>query len=126
MFEFREQGFHLLSLPLGMGELGRLRQVACTLSGGFIHVDGKIAKRPARALRFQRTRTASFARPDVGIGAVPLVTAAVVENLACGTDIAVAFGLISKLFRTVERAVLSVNTISRPHVRSDAPIRQPL
>jgi hypothetical protein len=52
MLQFREQGFHLLSLPLGMGELGRLRQLPCTLSGGFIHVDGKIAKRPAGALRF--------------------------------------------------------------------------
>src|ERR1035441_3548647 len=27
MLQFREQGFYLLSLPLGMGELGRVRQL---------------------------------------------------------------------------------------------------
>jgi hypothetical protein len=39
-------------LPLGMGKLWRLRQLPCTLSGRFIHVDGKIAKRSPGALRF--------------------------------------------------------------------------
>jgi hypothetical protein len=68
-----------------MGELRRVRQLPRTLLGWLIHVNGKIAKRPARALCFQRTGTASFARPDVGLGAVPLVTAAVVQKLACGT-----------------------------------------
>jgi len=52
MLEFREQGFHLLSLPLGMGELWGARQVPGALPGGFIHVDGKKAKPSAGALRF--------------------------------------------------------------------------
>ena len=52
MLQFREQGFHLLSLALRMGELGRLRQLPCALPDWLIHVDGKIAKRSAGALRF--------------------------------------------------------------------------
>jgi hypothetical protein len=30
ILQFREQGFYLLSLPLGMGELGRVHQLPCT------------------------------------------------------------------------------------------------
>ena len=52
IFQFSEQCFHLLSLPLGMRELWRLRQLPGTLSRGFIHVDRKIAKLTAGALRF--------------------------------------------------------------------------
>src|SRR5271167_3516267 len=52
ILEFREQRFHLLSFPLCLGELWRVRQLPCSLSGWLIHVDGKIAKRPARALGF--------------------------------------------------------------------------
>ena len=126
MLEFREQGFHLLSLPLGMGEFRSLRQLSCPLSGGFIHVDGKIAKRPAGALRFECTRAASFARPDVGISAIPLVTAAVVENLARGTDIAIVLGLVPEMLGTKKRAVLSVDAVAGPHVGSYAAIGQPL
>jgi hypothetical protein len=50
----------------------------------------------------------------------------IVEGLAGGTDIAVVFGLISKPLWTVERAVLSVDAVAGSHIRSDAPIRQPL
>jgi hypothetical protein len=49
ILEFREQGFHLLSLPLCLGELGRVRQLPCALPGWFLHVDGKKSKRPAAA-----------------------------------------------------------------------------
>jgi len=52
MLEFREQRFHLLSLPLCLGKLGRVRQLPCPLPGCFIHVDGKKAKRSAGALGF--------------------------------------------------------------------------
>jgi hypothetical protein len=52
ILEFREQGFHLFSLPLCMCELCRVRQLAGTLPGRFIHVDGKKAKRSAGALGF--------------------------------------------------------------------------
>ena len=39
IFQFREQGFHLLSLPLCVGELGRVDQLSRTLPGWFILVD---------------------------------------------------------------------------------------
>jgi hypothetical protein len=59
-------------------------------------------------------------------GAVPMNSTPIVEWLTGGTDIAVAFGLISKPLGTVERAVLSVDTVAGSHIGSDAPIRQPL
>src|SRR5689334_21385853 len=39
IFQFREQGFHFLSLPLCLGELWRVYQLPRTLPGGFILVD---------------------------------------------------------------------------------------
>src|SRR5438876_11553978 len=42
------------------------------------------------------------------------------------TDIAVAFGLIREPLWTVKRAVLSVDAVAGSHIRSDAPICQPL
>src|SRR5439155_2006621 len=108
-------------LPLCMSELWRRGQLASTLPGRFLPVDGKIPECSTGALGLWRTRTATFARPDVGIGAVAQVVAAVVEWLACGTDIAVAFGLISKPLWTVEWAVLSVDTVAGSHIGSDAP-----
>ena len=54
------------------------------------------------------------------------IAAAVVELLPGGTAIAVAFGLIRETLGTVERAVLSVDTVAGSHIGSDAPIRQPL
>jgi len=41
MLQFREQGFHLLSLPLCFGELWRVDQLPRPLSGWFILVDDK-------------------------------------------------------------------------------------
>jgi hypothetical protein len=52
ILQFREQSFYLLSVPLGSGELGRVRQLSGALPGWFLHVDGKIAKRSAGALGF--------------------------------------------------------------------------
>jgi hypothetical protein len=126
ILEFREQGFDLLSFPLCLRKLWRVRQHPCALPGGFVHVDGKKAKRSAGALGFERTRTATFASPDVGIGAVPLVATTVVELLPRRTAIAVAFGLIGEPLRNVERTVLSVDTVASSHIRSDATIRQPV
>ena len=48
----KKRGFHFLSLSLGMGELWRIRQFACPLPDGLIHVDSKKAKRFAGALSF--------------------------------------------------------------------------
>jgi hypothetical protein len=39
ILQFREQGFHLLSLPLCFGELWRVDQLPRTLSGWFVLAD---------------------------------------------------------------------------------------
>ena len=44
ILQFREQGFHLLSLPLGCSELWRVDQLPRTLSGWFVLVDDKARK----------------------------------------------------------------------------------
>jgi hypothetical protein len=56
-------------------------------------------------------------------GAVPINPSSVIEYLAGGTDIAIVFGLVSKTLGTEERASLSVDIVSGPHVGSDAAIR---
>src|SRR5271163_5037236 len=60
------------------------------------------------------------------MGAVPLVAATIVQLLPRRTAIAVAFGLIREPLGSVERAVLSVDAVTGSHIRSDAPVRQPL
>ena len=54
-------------------------------------MDGKITECSTGALRFLRARTTAFAGPDIGIGAVASIAAAIVEWLPCGAAIAVAF-----------------------------------
>jgi hypothetical protein len=66
-----------------------------------------------------------FARPDVDMGTVSGIVFAVVELLPRRTVITVTFGLIREPLGTVERTFLSVDTVARPHIRSDAAIRQP-
>src|SRR5580692_8551171 len=44
ILQFREQGFHLLSLPLCFGELFRVDQLPRTLSSWFVLVDDKARK----------------------------------------------------------------------------------
>src|SRR5713226_9712435 len=107
-----------------MDECWRVRQLSCALLGWFIHVDGKKAEHSAGALGFERTRTATLAGPDVGIGAVPHAAATIVQLLPRRTAIAVAFGLIGEPLGTVKRAVLSVDAVTGSHVGSDATIRQ--
>jgi len=51
ILQFREQRFHFLSLPLCLGELGRVGQLACPLPGWFILVDDKAPEGSAGALR---------------------------------------------------------------------------
>src|SRR5258706_4226516 len=109
-----------------MGECWRFRQLSCALPGWFIHVDGKNAEHSAGALGFERTRTETFAGPDVDIGAVRYAASTIVQLLPRRTAIAVAFGLIREPVGTEERAVLSVDTVTGSHIGRDAPIRQPL
>ena len=77
-------------------------------------------------MRFLRARTTTFAGPDIGIGAVAQVAAAVVEWLSGGTAVCVAFWKTGKTFGAVERTVLSVDTVVGPHVRRDVALHSPL
>ena len=61
-------------------------------------------------MRFLHTRLTMFSGPDVDVGTVPRVVSAIVELLACGTEIAVAFGKIAKTLGTVESTVLAEST----------------
>ncbi|HET6178227.1 MAG TPA: hypothetical protein VFE61_14930, partial [Candidatus Sulfotelmatobacter sp.] len=104
IFQFREQGFHLLSLPLCFGELGRIDQLPCTLPGGFILVDDQAPEGSAGALWSEPARATLFTCPHGVEGAVPINPSSVIEYLAGGTDIAIGFGLVREPLRTVERA----------------------
>ena len=126
IFQFREQGFHLLSLPLCFGELWRVDQLPRTLPGGFILVDDQPPEGSTGALRSQRARATLFAAPDVVEGAIPINASSIIEHLAGGTEIAIVFGLVSETLGTEERTPLSVNTVTGPHVGRDAAIRHPL
>ena len=68
---------------------------------------------------FARTFTV-FAGPDVDVGTIPSIVSALVELLAYGTEVAVAFGKMSKTIGTVERMVFAKNTVSRAHIGYDA------
>jgi len=51
ILDFREQGFHFLSLPLGMGELGRLHQLPYALPGWIVLADDEASESSTGALR---------------------------------------------------------------------------
>ena len=83
-----------------------------------MHVDGKILQRRGFALRFLRARPTLLAGPDIDVGTVPSIVSAVVEWLACGTEVAVAFGKIRKTLGTIERTVLAESAVPRAHKRT--------
>src|SRR4051795_3137078 len=91
ILQFREQGFHLLSLPLCFGELWRVDQLPRTLSGWFVLVDDKTPEGSTGALGPERARATLFACPDVVVSAVPMNPTAVVQRLTGGADIAIVF-----------------------------------
>jgi len=53
-------------------------------------------------------------------------SAAVVQWLTGGAEIAIVFRFIAITLGTKERTVLAMDAVTGPHVRSDAAIRQPL
>src|ERR1700751_454801 len=57
---------------------------------------------------------------------IAMASATVVERLACRTDVAITLRFVSKTLRTVEWAVLAVDTVASSHVGRDVPIREPL
>src|SRR5438874_7047409 len=61
ILQFREQGFHLLSLPLCLGELWRVNQLPRTLSGWFVLVDDKAPEGSTGALWSKRAWATFFA-----------------------------------------------------------------
>jgi len=122
ILQFREQGFHLLSLPLCFGELWRVDQHPRTLSSWFVLVDDKAPEGSTGALRPERARAALFGCPDVVEGSIAINSATVVEELASRTDVAIVFRFVRETLGAKEWASLSVDTVTGPHVGSDAPI----
>ncbi|MGB7643105.1 MAG: hypothetical protein WBL82_17585, partial [Terriglobales bacterium] len=94
ILQFREQGFHLLSLPLCFGELWRVDQLPRTLSGGFVLVDDKTPEGSTATLWSERAWATLFACPDVVEGAIPINSSSIVERLTSGTDIAIVFRFV--------------------------------
>src|SRR3954469_26043355 len=126
ILQFREQGFHLLSLPLCFGELWRVDQLPRTLSRWFVLVDDKAPEGSTGALWPERARAALFSCPDVVEGSIAINPATVVEELASRTEIAIVFRFVGETLGAKEWASLAVDTIAGSHVGSDAPIGQPL
>src|ERR1039457_5627717 len=89
-------------------------------------VDGEILVLARGALRLLRTRTATLAASDVGVGSIPHIQTDEVECLASRTEVAVGFGKIGEAVGTVERAVLAQSAVPRAHIGSDVPLQQPL
>jgi len=54
---------------------------------------------------------------------IAMTSTAIVQWLTCRTDIAIVFLFVGETLGTEERAVLSVDTVTSPHIRSDAAIR---
>src|SRR5437879_5376244 len=94
ILQFREQGFHLLSLPLCFGELWRVDQLPRTLSGWFVLVDDEASEGSAGAFWSKRARATLFACPDVVEGSIAINSATVVEELASRTDVAIVFRFV--------------------------------
>jgi len=90
-----------------------------TLVRRYVQVADKAAEGGAGALPSLRACPTAFAGPHTGQGMIAMTSAAVVERLACGTDIAVAFRLAGKWLGTVERAVVSVDAVAGFHIRSE-------
>src|SRR5947209_9589024 len=122
ILQFGEQGFHLFSLPLCFGELRRVNQLPRTLSGWFVLVDDKAPEGSTGALWSERAWATLFACPDVVEGSIAINSATVVEELASRTDVAIVFRFVGETLGAEEGAPLSMDTVTGPHVGSDAPI----
>jgi hypothetical protein len=59
---------------------------------------------------------------DVVEGSIAINSATIVEELASRTDIAIVFRFVSETLGAKEWAPLAVDTVTGPHVGSDAPI----
>ena len=92
------------------------------MSGGFVLVDDKTPEGSTGALWPERARATLFSCPDVVEGPIAINSATVVEELASRTDIAIVFRFVRETLGAKEWAPLAVDTVTGPHVGSDAPI----
>ena len=76
-----------------------------------MHVNGEILISPTCALRLLRTCPTTLAAADIGVSPVANIQTDIVELFSSRTEIAVAFGKISKTLGTVERVVLAESTV---------------
>ena len=123
ILQFCEQGFHLLSLPLCVGELWCVNQLPRALSGWFVLMDDKTTEGSTGALWPQGARAALFLCPDIVEGSIAINSATIVEELASRTDIAIVFRFVGETLGAKEWTPLAVDTISGSHVGSDVRIR---
>src|SRR6476660_3339405 len=126
MLEFRKQGFYFFSLPLCVGKLWCVGQLAGTLPGKLLHVDRKIFVSSTRALGVLRAGPTTCGAVHVRVSTIANIQANVVELFSRRTAITVVCRLIGKTLRSIEGTVLALSILPRPHVRSDFPLGQPL
>src|ERR1700690_2979382 len=88
-------------------------------------MDDQASKSRTRALRSEVARAAPFACPDVSPSVIAMTSAAVVQGLTGRADIAIVFRFVSETLGAEKWTPLSADTVTGPHVGSDAPIRQP-
>jgi hypothetical protein len=115
ILQFREQGFHLLSLPLCIPELWRIGQLPCALSDRLMQMNGEIFISPTGALSFLQASPATFGAADVSVSTIANIQPNVVKLFPSRAAIAVALGQIGKSFRTVTGIVLS-SALSRVRI----------
>src|SRR5579863_2569364 len=89
-------------------------------------MDGKEAKCPFGALRLQGAWSTLGTSSDVSERAVPVIATAVVQLLACRTEIAIGFRLVGEALWAEQRTPCPSHSIARGHVRRDLSIHQPL
>ena len=85
-------------------------------------MDDKAPEGGTGALWSERARATLFACPDVVEGSIAINSATVVEELASRTEIAIVFRFVRETLGAEKWAPLSVDTVTGPHVGSDAPI----
>ena len=126
ILQFCKQRLHFLSLPLCLRKLRRVGQLPCALPRRFVLMNDQATECRTGALWSQRAGTAPFACPDVGPGMIAMTSTAIVQRLTRRAGIAVVFRFISETLGSEEWASLSVDTVARPHIGCNVPIRQPL
>src|SRR5260370_24306107 len=85
-----------------MFELRCRPEISRSLPSCFVHVDCKIPERSGRALGSPLARTALLASSYIAEGTIPLVASAIVQLMACSSDVAVPIWSETKAVRPIE------------------------